>query len=316
MKQNFTSRPAQIQGSTSPILSSFAAGYKNSRLIGGIVVPDVETLTDTGTFYSYGKEGFLVYNTERALRAEAKKILSELTPVTFSTVEHALEHPLDYKELKIAERYGVAKVLSLKQRTLNIVSSALAVAKEKAKADLLFGADYYANGNKTTLTGNDQWSSKSTSAPIDDIQTGLKAARADMGIEPNTITFGYDAWKAFQVHPTVIAKIKTTKNAFVSVEDAKEILGVQNIFIGQSIYSTDAGVFTDIWGDSVALHYLPVVGEIPEGVPIHSVNFSLVGHPIVREYENKKTLDIEETQQYVPQNISNSNGYLIIDCIA
>lgn len=310
------SRRDQLSGSTNPLLSTFAQGYKNANMIGDLVVPNVPVLTPTGTYFSFGKEGFYLYDTKRALRTEAKKIFSALASATYECVEHALEHPLDYKEIEIAERFGADKVLSLKKRTGMIVSRAMAVAKEKAKADLLFSGTYYASGNKATLTGTDQWTDKTNSTPLVDIQTGIEAARADIGIEPNTAVFGYEAWAAFRQHPTVLAKIKFTKNNVVSVEDAKEILGVKDIFIGQSVYSTDAGVFTDLWGDNVALIYLPVEGEMAEGVPIHTVNFALTGYPEVREYPNKKTLDIEETQYFVPKNINTSNGYLIIDVCA
>ena len=309
-------RKSELRGSTNPILSKFATGYKNARLIGEIVVPNLEVLTMTGTFFKMGKEGFYLYNTERALRADAQKILSAINSDTYKNVEHALEHPLDYKEIEIAQRYGADKVLKLKKRTGMIVSLAMAVAKEKAKADILFSGTYFASGNKVTLTGTDQWTDKTNSTPLEDIRTGIKAARADMGIEPNTITMGYLAWDAFKNHPTVIAKIKNTKNAFVTIEDAKEIIGVQNIIVGPAVYSTDAGVFTDLWADNVALHYLPIQGELVEGVPIHAVCFNTIGYPKVKEYQNKKTLDIEETQEYSVKNIDTSNGYLIIDVAA
>lgn len=306
-------REAQLRGSTNPILSKFAIGYKNEGYIGDLVAPPVEVLQDTGTFYKLGKEGFYIYDTKRALRAEAKKVFSKLESDTYACVEHALEHPLDYEELKIAERFGADKVLSLKRRAGMIVSNALAIAREKGIADIMFSSTYYASGNYATLTGNDQWTVKSTSNPLTDIDTGREAARDDIGRNPNTIIFGHDSWRAFRDHPTVVAKIKTTKNAFVTIADAKEILDIQNIFIGEANYSTDAGVFTDIWGDNVAIVYLPNAGELAEGVPIHTVRFNLIGFPMVREYPNKKTLDIEETNKYVVKNISTSNGYLIID---
>lgn len=309
-------RRTELRGSTNPILSQFATGYKNARLIGDIVVPNVETLTPTGTYFKMGKEGFYLYNTKRAIRSEAQKMHSAFASATFENIENALESPLDYKEIRIAEKYGADKVLKLKKRTGMSVSLALAVAREKEKSDILFSGTYYASGNKVTLAGTDQWTDKTNSTPLEDIRTGIKAARADMGIEPNTITMGYLAWDAFKFHPTVLAKIKNSKNAFVTIEDAKEIIGIQNIIVGPAVYATDAGVFTDLWTDNVALHYLPVQGELEEGVPIHSVCFNTIGYPIVREYQNKKTLDLEETQEYSVNNVDTSNGYLIIDVAA
>lgn len=306
-------RESQLRGSTNPLLSQFATGYKNSGHIHPLVAPSVNVLKDTGTFYVMGKEGFFIYDTKRALRAEAKKVFSELSNDTYACVEHALEHPLDYEEIEIAKRYGAAKVLDLKKRCGMIVSGALSIAKEKAVADILFSDTYYASGNKVTLTGTEQWDQKSTSDPITDINTGKEAARDDIGRMPNTLVFGHDAWETFRNHPNVIAKIKNSKNAFVTIDDAKEILDVENIIVGDSVYSTDAGVFTDLWADNVAIIYLPKQGELAEGVPIHTVSFDLVGFPLVREYANKKTLDIEETQKYHIKNISTSNGYLITD---
>jgi len=310
-------RIAELTGSVDPVLTKLAIGYKNPKFIADLVVPSIPVLTETGTFFKLGKEGFLIYDAKRAYGAEARKIFTKRESDTYACYERALEHPLDYEEIKRAQRYGTNfDVINLEQNAQQTVSLAQAVAKEKAVADILFSGTYYAIGNKATLTGNDQWSVKATSDPLGDIITGIKAARADMGVEPNTLVMGYLAWDAFRNHPSVLAKIKNSKNNFVSIEDAKEITGIPNIVVGKSIYSTDAGVFTDLWGDNAALIYLPTQGENAKGVTVHTVRFNVKGYPIVRKYANKKTLDIEETQIWGVKNIDTSYGYLIIDVVA
>ena len=306
-----STRHREIAGVTNPILTKFAAGYKNANFIGRLVAPRVESLTETGTFYSLGKEGFYLYDTERALRTNARKIDFHMSKDTYACKEHALETSLDYKEIDIAEKYGANKVLDLKRKALSIVQRALEVDLEKAVSDILFGTSYYASGNKIALSGTSCWTDTTNSTPIEDIRTGKKAARNDMGIEPNTLVLGYLSWDALVNHPDITGKIKNSKNQFVTLDDLKEILSIPNIIVGQAVYATDGDVFTDLWDDSAALIYIPNEAEEPEGVPIHTVLIEEIGYPEVKEYSMKKTLDIEETQKYVVKNVNTSNGYLI-----
>lgn len=314
------SRLKQIQGETNPILSTFALGFQApANLIARQVAPIVPTMTESGTLYSFGKEGLMIYDTERAMRAAAKKIDFYLSKDTYRCAEHALETSLDYKEIEAATRYGAARVLSLEQRAVNLVQRALEIELEKGVADVLFSGTYYATGNKVTLTGNDQWlvadgSAGSTSDPVTDIVvTGLAAARADMGVEPNTAVFGYLSWKAFREHPTVIERFKHTQGTIITPQMAASLLGVERVIVGQAVYSTDAGVFTNIWGDSVALIYTPGAGEMAEGTTPHTVIIEEEGYPEVRTYDMKKTRDYEVTRKYVVKNASTSYGYLILD---
>ena len=305
------SRNRAIAGETNPILSTFAIGFQNPRFIGNLVCPPVPVLKEAGTYFVLGKEGFYLYDTERALRAQAKRIDFFPSKAKFLCAEHALETALDYKEIDIAEKFGANQVLKLKKRVLSIAENALATDKEKTIADILFSGTYYAVGNKKALTLTECWSEAATSTPINDIRTGKKAARADMGIEPNTLVLGYASYDLLRNHPTVTSKIRNSKNTFVTGDDLKEILDFANVIVGSSVYSTDAGVFTDLWTDNVALIYLPGKGEIVEGVPVHTVQFNELGYPQVKEYLMKKTIDIEETHKFQIKNISTSYGYLI-----
>lgn len=309
-------RAQQIQGETNPILSRFAAGYKPVNGIARLVAPVVKSLTESGTLYSFGKEGFLLYNTERALRANARKMDFHLSKDTFTCVEHALEGSIDYKELEAAEKYGAAAILKLKQRTVRLVQDALEVELEKAVADYVLSATYYASGNKVTLSGGDQFSDTANSDPIGVFDTGMAAARADMGIEPNTAVMGYAAFKTLKDHPAIIERIKYSQKAVITADLIAEVLGLRNVYVGNKVYSTDAGVFTDIWGDNIALIYVPDAGELVEGTTPHTVIIEEEGYPEVKEYMEKKVVSEEVTHKYQVKNISTSNGYLISDVTA
>ena len=113
------SRLKTIQGETNPILTKFSLGYKAIQGIAKLVAPIVKSLTESGTLFSFGKEGFYLYSTERALRADAKRAYFALSKDTYRCVEHAIETPLDYKELEAAKKYGADKVLQLEKRAVD-----------------------------------------------------------------------------------------------------------------------------------------------------------------------------------------------------
>lgn len=314
-------RSNQIQGEVRPILTEFAVGFRGPQnLIARQVAPVVPSLTESGTLFSFGKEGMMLYDTERALRANAKKLEFHIGKQTYQCAEHALEASLDYKELEQAERIGAQQVLRLEQRAVGTVSRALEIELEKAVADSIMNASNYATGNKATLTSTDQWTVSgggegSSSTPIDDIETGKVAARADMGIEPNVAVFGYTAWQAFKRHSTVLDLIKYSQRGHATPEIAAELLEVDRVVIGKAVYSTDGGVFTDLWGDHVALLYVPDNPELVEGTTPHTVIIEQVGYPMVMSYDMKKTRDFEVTRKYVVKNVDTSYGYLLSDTV-
>ena len=307
------SRLKTIQGEVNPILTQFAIGYRNPQLIARQVAPVIQSATESGTIYSFGKEGMMLYDTERALRADAKKIDFYITKTTYRCVEHALETSLDYKEIEAAQKYGADQVLRLEQRAINLVQRVLELELEKAVADILFGASYYATNNKITLSGTSQWTDTANSNPIKHTLDGKAAARDDMGVEPNTIVFGYDAWRSFREHPSVLDRIKYSQRAIVTPEIAASLLDVERVFIGQAVYAKDDGTFVDLWGDNCALVYTPPDPEMVEGTTPHTVIIEEMGYPEVRTYDMKKTRDYEVTRKYDVINVDTSFGYLIID---
>lgn len=309
------SRLKTLQGETNPILSKFAVGYKDEQFIAKKVCPVVTSFTESGTLFTFGKEGFYLYDTERALRANAKKISFAVSKDTYRCVEKALETSLDYKELETAQKYGAAQVLKLEKRATMLTQRSLERELEKAVADLVLSATYYASGNKITLTGDDKWSS-ANSDPLGQIRTGIKAARADMGIKPNALTLGFDAYWALASHAQIKAMVSDAKDKehVLDASDLAKLLKLKYVFVGEAVYSTDAGVFTDIWPDNAALHYLPDNPELVEGTTPHSIIIEEIGYPEVRTYAEKKVKSYETTRKYTTKNVGTSYGYLFVDC--
>lgn len=312
------SRNKDIQGQVDPILTTFATGYQpmSAKMIARRVAPRIPTNTNSGTLFSFGKEGFMIYDTERALRANAKKIEFAIGKDTYRTAEHVLESSLDYEEIKDAQKYGAANVLKLEQRAVMLVQNALETELEKLLSDIMFSATYYATGNKETLSGTDQWSDYTNSDPITQVKDGKSAARDDMGIEPNTLVLGYTSWKYLRDHPLIIERVKYSQLAILTPQLVAQVFDLDNIIVGSARYASDAGTFVDLWTDNAALIYMPAQSELVEGTTPHTVVIEERGYPLVKTYPQKKVRDYETTRKYVIKNISTSNGYLFTDVAA
>lgn len=313
--------PSDIRAQVDPILTTFALGYKpQQNLIGHLVAPEVPVLSTTGTIHTYGKEGFRIHDSKRAARAHPKKLDFGMNKDTYACVEHSLAGELDLEaELEEAARVGGAALQDkMERQAVLTVQNSLELEREKAVADSVFAAANYESGNKVTLAGNDQWIASgggqgSTSNPIDDINTGIAAARDDMGIKPNTLTFGFSSWKALTQHSDIKDIVKYSQMAVITEEMIKQIFGVQYVNVGEAVYSSDGDTFSDIWGDHVSITYTPPAAEMAEGTTPHTVTFNLAGYPIVKTYDDAINRNYLVFRKYQVKLISDKYGYLISD---
>lgn len=307
-------RITTIEGSTNPILTKFAKGFTHVGRIAKRVAPVIKSYTETGTYFIFGKEGFYIYNTERALRANPNQVRSTISSTTYTCAESVLWDALDYKEIRAAEKYGANAILQMEKRCTKGVDRLLEIKLEYDVASYVFGTSYYASGNKLQLTGDDQWSS-TNSDPIGQIQTGKEAARADMGVSPNTLVLGYTSYIDLGKHPQIKAQLSDSrdKRAIAKPEELAFIMGVKEVIVGEAVYASDAGTFTDLWNDSAALIFLPEDPELVEGTTPHTVIIEEVDYPEVKTYPDKKVKFYEITRKHVVKNIDTSFGYLLYD---
>ena len=103
------------------------------------------------------------------------------------------------------------------------------------------------------------------------------------------------------------------KEFVIKADDLAALLRLKHVVVGEAVYSTDAGVFTEIWGDKAALIYIPEDMEEAEGTTPHTIIVEQEGFPKVQTYSGKKVVDYEVTRKYVTKNLSTSYGYLISD---
>ncbi len=293
-----------------PVLTSIARGYSNAALIAVNLFPIVEVEKEGGKIPQFTKEAFKIYNTERAIRAKSNRINPEdKTSIDFALAEHDLEYPMDYREIE-------EDIINLRMHASVVASDGIALRLEKIAADLAQDDANYPTGNKITLSGTSQFTD-ATSNPFTTIDNAKDAVRAKIAKRPNVAILGAATYKALKNHPLILDRIKVTDHAIVNPELLKALLDLDELFIGDAVYSNDAGTFIDIWSDNMILAYVPKkLANIDRSVYEPSFAYTLrkKNYPIVDRYEEGGKLEIvRSTDIFTAKIVGSDAGYLIKD---
>ena len=293
-----------------PVLTSIARGYSNAALIATKLFPIVEVDKEGGKIPQFTKEAFKIYNTERAIRAKSNRINPEdKTSIDYALTEHDLEYPMDYREIE-------EDILNLRMHASVVVTDGIALRLEKIAADLAQDDTNYPVGNKITLAGASQFSDP-TSNPFTIIDTAKDAVRAKIAKRPNVAILGASTYKTLKNHPLILDRIKVTQHAIVNPELLRQLLDLDELYIGDAVYSDVSGTFIDIWNDSMILAFVSTKqANIDRSVYEPSFAYTLrkKNYPLIDRYEEAGKLEIvRSTDIFTAKIVGSDAGYLIKD---
>lgn len=293
-----------------PILTTVAQGYKNSAFIGDALFPPVPVGQRGGKVLAFGKEDFMLYATARAPGANTNRVQYGYASSPYALEQHALEGQVPFEMMEEARAApGLDQGTIAVRKTQNIIG----LRKEKAMADLATDAGNYPSGNKTTLSGTAQWSDYSNSSPSVAIETAKNAVRAKIGLRPNTVVLGAAVFSVLKLHPALLDRIKYTGRDVVTTDLLAALWEVDRVLVGEAVYASDAGVFSDVWGKFVVVAYTDTSGMPDMGVPSYGYTYQLRGYPIVEQpYQdrNAKSWIYPVTDEVAPVIAASSAGYL------
>lgn len=263
-----------------PILSTVAQGYQNNNLVGGALFPTVTVPQRAGKVISFNKDSFFAYDTARAPGTVIKRLQVGYGSSSYGILDHGLAAVVP-RELQ--EEAQAVPGINLASASINTVMDALRLRLEVEQAALATTAGNYNSTNKTTLSGTSQWSDQTSgvSDPIKDIETGKEAIRAATGKRPNTIVMGAAVARFIRQHPKILDRTKYTGRDVPTVDLLASLFDVQRVLIGDAISSTDAGVFSDVWGKTVVIAYTELGSLTDAGRPTFGYTYQLGGYPFV-----------------------------------
>jgi hypothetical protein len=301
-----------------PILSTVAQGYSQNSLVASALFPSVTVTQRGGKILQFGKESFMLYNGARSPGENTKRLRFGYLGASYSLADYSLEGmvPAETEQEAMA-----VPGIDLAAQAINVVSSAMATWLEKASADVARTAASYSSNNKTTLSGTSQWSdfTNGVSDPIKDVEAAKNAVRSQIGKKPNTMIVGSAVMAYLRQHPKIVDRIKYTGRDVATAELLAALFGVERVLEGESIYATDAGVITDIWGKDVVLAYTNIGNAQSYGLPSYGYTYTLQGYPQVEEpYQDRsaKSWVYPVTRVEAPVMAAASAGFLIVNAVA
>lgn len=304
-----------------PVLTAIAQGFKQNDLIGSALFPQVPVSLRAGNIITFGKEDFMQYSgLVRAPGGATKRVQLGYAGSPFALLDYSLEGSLPIETLQ--ESIADANGFSIDGASLAImkVQSIMALRLEIAQATLATTPGSYPAGNRVTLSGTAQWNDYTgVSDPAAVVETGKEVVRAATGKRPNTLVLGPVVFARLRQHPRVRDQFKYTDKSGINIEMLKEFFGVANVYVGDAVQATDAGVLSDVWGKHAILAYTEkaTVGDL--GAPTFGYTYNLDGYPLVEEpyYDrNSKTWYFPVTRSEAPVIAGSSAGYFIQNAVA
>jgi hypothetical protein len=255
-------RISQLYGNISEPLTGKALGYKPTGYIGTKVLPLVTFNSLRVVLPVYNKEMFEVPN-DQVIRRPLYGL-----PHTVSVTRSLQEYTLDEVTLgaKIDVRESRAASLSAVpwdpfERAALLAKRLVLNAREKSIADLLAGTTF---GYTLNITAGNEWDVKSggnsVSDPVEHILKAIEEVRKLIGVRPNVLVLGADAWRAAQTNTNVHKNILGVEApGFPTFEQFYRFFGFEEGYLGDGMY-WDGSTFRPFWGDSAYLIYRPANG--------------------------------------------------------
>lgn len=291
-----------------PVLTTVVQGFKPPEFVGDRILPVVPTDKMGGLIRRFGPDDFKLYNTRRARAAKSQRIEArEGDTVKLALHEESLEIAID-----INERSEAPNQAQLEARRSRVAMNNILTRKEKDQADAVLNAANYAAGHVLDLAGNAMWNDYANSDPITDVEDGKSTVRQKIGRRANTMLLGATTFDTLKQHPKLIARIQYAIKGVLTVDLMKELFGVQDIIVGESLYADDKDVLHDIWTNVAVLAYIPPENERGEEVPSFGYTFRKKGHPQSGMYKEGNKLDVIEVWDiYDPMVLGPTAGFLI-----
>lgn len=261
-----------------PILTQFSVGYKDQALYGERILPVTPVRTASGRYRVFDRSNWLIFESAREPGTVANEVMgAKWSEDTFFTRERSLQAPVyDEERQQLTSQGGLADPVFGGDLQINpeadateLVTRSLLLDHELAVSTLVRNASNYGASNKVTLAGAQQWDDytggvSSTSNPVANILTAMRAVYAATGRYPNTMVIPALGISYIENHPRVVDRFKTFS---LLLPDAFKLLtGFEGTILPvDSVYNAanniDATVaVTSFWGKDV---WIGIVDPVP-----------------------------------------------------
>jgi hypothetical protein len=293
-----------------PILTTFVRGYSNNEYVGSLLFPEVDVDAAGGQVIEFGKESFLLIDTQRAPGGATKRIEFGYLGKPFACENHALEAVVPDEVGRDAK---VVPGIDLGKEAVGLVFDSMQLKLEYQRAKIARDPAQYAASNKAALSGTALWSA-TTSTPRDDVQAARAAIRAATGKYPNVMILPPGAIWKLDKHPDVRERLKYTSKDSVTAEMLAKYFDMEVVVEGNAIYANQMnGQLLDVWGNDVVLAFVPKNFR-SQRAPSYGYTYRLKGQPSVKSPyrdENRESWIYGVKHERAPVIAGAGGGFLI-----
>lgn len=247
-----------------PVWSGISEGYKNEAYIADFVLPLVPVPAEifNADYYPIGQH--LVAPPNEVGRLDRPPQLDfQAKQRAFSTKDYAYDAPIPNFDVERAgqQRSGGNMGYTPEDTVLYGVNEAHTLRREIRVANLVFNSATYLPTQRQVVAGPSQWN-QTTARPIDQILTVLDR----MIVRPNTMVISRVGWTGLSRNQQVVeAALGTSaREGVATMQNVKELLGLKDIFIGESWRSQveyqdmdrPTELVNRLWGSNCALLHL------------------------------------------------------------
>lgn len=254
----------------SPQYTAIALAYTNRQMIADQVLP---RLTVNAREFKWDKRTkadlFTVPSTLVGRKGSPNEVEFTATEETSSVLDFGLDDVVPIEDVAAAAGKPGIDPLG---RAVEGVSQLIMLDREKRVADLVFSANTYPVGNKSTLAGNDQWSAyaQANSDPVADIMT----AKENALMPYNVAVMGEQVWFALRRHPKILAAIYPVNysgDGMITLAQFQELFEFEQVLVGSARINTanpgQAMSLSRVWGKHFAMmHQNPLASLRGNGI--------------------------------------------------
>jgi hypothetical protein len=119
-----------------------------------------------------------------------------------------------------------------------------------------FASTFFSTSIWGTDDTDENWSSDA-SDPIGALLSGINTVRGNTGYTPNTLVLGAASWyNALANHPDILSRIPSNLPQIATPQFLANLIGVQNVYVAQSIRNTAQENLTASFSDNLGAHAL------------------------------------------------------------
>lgn len=263
------------------VLTNLAIGYRQGAFIGERIAPVVMTDKEGIKVPKFGKAGYIEYETERAAGADSNVItLDKGSYVPVVLDEHDLAAGVDYR-VQHESRFDE------KAKAARRVTEGIQLKQEIEIARLIQSKSVYQSGLTEDLTAEKQWTHEKADIQ-EQFEKAKEAVRAACGVRPNVLVVGAAVLSKLRMNQALRDSLGSGHNkTLLNTELLKNLLDIDEIIVGESVYSANGKKTEDIWGNFASLIVRPhVVSDgNDEGQTAFAYTFRRRGMPVVDRFE-------------------------------